>query len=300
MSRRRHLSAVLLTALVAGCVPTTIGGALSTAQTAIGLREVGTIYSNFWEARRAEIPLAGTYRLTYSFPGEAPVTVYIRTLRNANMPIAVDRNSAEPGSLFYRGDRVTFEGYMVNVLGASSLRALPESLGGSSDGAPPPEDRPDLGGFLVVTEPLGEDPLGRQQFVGSFWVAAAEGGSPETERLRLLLARTQATFEEHERKRAETARAQARGDRFRVRRNEPQREEDWNLFAGIKSVIPLASDGSVSGEMIYGIEGTELMRINYERISLDAFEIPAENLDRPGFGDWFRGYRDALRGDGKD
>jgi hypothetical protein len=276
----------------AGCIPTTMGGVVDTIQTARGLNEARGVYSSFMEARKTEIPLAGTYRLTYSFPGEEPVSVYVRTLRNANMPIAVDRNSASPGSLLYSGSRVTFDGYMVNAIGAASADQVPESLNAAyEEGATPP----DVGGFLIVTEPLGKDQMGRDQYVGTFMLAVRDGATGEAGRLRHLMTRTQAEFEAYEQRKQEEARAEARRNRFRVRRAQPQREEEWNLFAGIKSVIPKAPDGSVSGSIIYGIEGEERMRVVYERVSLDAYHIDPEHLDRPGLGAMFRGYRDAVR-----
>ena len=281
--------------LLSACAPS-ISGAIDGARTASGLIQVGKIFNNFSEARKVEIPLAGTYRLTYSFPNERPVTVFVRTLRNANVPIAVDRNSADPGSLRYSGDKVTFDGYMVNVLGATSLAAIPDSLGAAyAKGATPPE----LGGFLIVTEPLGKDQMGRDQYVGTFMVAARQDASGEAGRLHGLMSKAQTEFEEYEKRKHEEARREARKDRFKPWKRKNQTAEEWNAFAAIKSVIPMGQDGTVKGRVVYGIEGVEKMRVDFERVSLEAYRIPAENLDAPSVGELFRGYRDAATGRAK-
>lgn len=277
-----------------GCVPS-VGGVIGGLQTMKAVNDGRKFYNEFHEARKKEIPLAGTYRMTYVAPGEKPVTAYIRTLKNANMPILVARNSTAPGTLTYSGEEATFGGYMVNVIGGTTLAAVPDSLGAAyAEGASPP----DLGGFLIVTEPLGKDQQGQEQYLGTFMVAVAEEASGEAARLRDLLSRTEAEFSEYEEKKREEARRAARKNRYKFWKQEEQPEEEWNLLAGTKTVIPMAPDGTVKGTQVYGIEGEEKLRITFERISLDAYEVPAENLDSPSLGELFKGYHDAATSGG--
>lgn len=294
MFQRKILLMAIPLLATAGCVPS-VGGVISGLQTIKAVSDGMEVYDEFWEARKKEIPLAGTYRITYSFPDEEPVTAYIRTLKNANMPIMVDRNSTAPGALDYNGDDVSFDGYMVNVVGGTTLSGVPDSLDAAyKDGKPTPE----LGGFMIVTEPLGKDEHGHQQYVGTFIVAVADDASGEAARLRELLSKTETEFREYEEHQREESRQAARRDRYKFWKQEEQPEEESNLLARIKTVIPLASDGTVKGTQVYAVEGEEKMRITFERISLDAYQVPAENLDAPSLGELFRGYRDAASSGG--
>jgi hypothetical protein len=198
----------------------------------------------------------------------------VRTLKNANVPIMIDRNAVDPGSGFWSADLADLNtAYMVNLLGASTIGELPAELDAVSQ-----ENQPAAGGVLVVTDVAGTDADGTQKFLSAFWVRAAPHATGEA--LRLYYAQEK-LIAEHE----ATVAAQSRRERRRT-----QREAAPDLFAAIRSVLVLHPDGRVtSTERYTDSSGKVTLTIQAERVSDEAYTLSDEALRQPTLREYFQG-----------
>lgn len=265
-ARTTLLPFLALLPFAAACAPS-IGSAISAVQMARGISQGVSLYNDFYEARRTQIPIAGTYRLTYSFPDEPDRSIYVRTLSNANMPLAIDARRA-PEDL---GGVSIGAGYMVNILASLSAETLPDSMN-QNDGL-------HGGGFLIVSDTLGRDAAGSPRFLASFQLRGdvnAPGDAGAIARhMESLIEEMQAAEKAAER-----------------------RKDKDSPVSNQYAVLTLSSDGTVQGtQEVLRIAGAERMRVRAERISETAYVVPAENLETPSVGDLFGGYRDAIAGE---
>lgn len=198
------------------------------------------------EARRKPSPLAGTYRLTYTFgPLSQPtdsITLYVRTFdKPATGTVGGDYPSPENAS----AGQMT-QGYMLTVVSSMTLDALPSTTELAST-------KPSAGGGFALVYPFAGDSTGIRAFSVD-WVL-------------LLPKHTSAEFDAFNQR---TDRARSGGI---VRADGSGKPHAVNRVAPVDASTLLLPDESV--RVIYALRrGDLIVTVRGERISLARYSSP--------------------------
>lgn len=158
--------------LMAACVPTSIGGVISTAQTGIMMVKAGHTFNDMQEFRSQPTPLAGTWEVTYAFPNDEVRTVYVRTLENKNVPWG-GSTSSRLDMLNPNTGMIQFSGYLTHSMGGFTLDAVPDS---ATVEVP-------VVAALMVEDSLGVDESGAHLYNGQFLVTVRESEDADAREL---------------------------------------------------------------------------------------------------------------------
>lgn len=259
---RVSMLAALLIVLASGAcaVPKTPIGAITAVRDIAEMKQGVEIYRDFNEVRKRPIPLRGTYKLTYTIPGDGEYTFFVRTLWNANVPIAIADQKQRDGVWVGLESYDLGTAYMVNAIGAETYDAIPASID-STD-----LQTATIGGFLVVTDEAGADESGRTRYIGGWMITPRDsvGESPGARVYRAMRAAAEAQRAAEKRmSRAELA-------------AQPQ-----DAFEAMNTIFYLSPDGSVTASEVARVGEREFFRVKTERVDTIAYRLPPENLKSP-------------------